>query len=107
MWAHANRALSDVHANREALTACLEMRARMVSRATSSQRDVGYGADPGFRRGYGAVARVAGAIAVRGNHDDAIETGTDQMTESAALAIAWTRAQLTAARNAPSCASYR
>ena len=43
---------------------------------------------------------LRGAIAVRGNHDDAIETGTDQMTESAALAIAWTRAQLTAAQRA-------
>jgi diadenosine tetraphosphatase ApaH/serine/threonine PP2A family protein phosphatase len=93
--------LSDIHANREALTACLEhARANGVERYVFLGDYVGYGADPGFVVDTVQAHVLRGAIAVRGNHDDAIETGTDQMTESAALAIAWTRAQLTAAQRA-------
>jgi hypothetical protein len=93
--------LSDVHANREALTACLEdARANGVARYVFLGDYVGYGADPGFVVDTVQSHVLRGAIAVRGNHDDAIETGTDQMTESAALALAWTRAQLTAAQRA-------
>ena len=41
--------LSDIHANREALTACLEhARANGVERYVFLGDYVGYGADPGF-----------------------------------------------------------
>jgi diadenosine tetraphosphatase ApaH/serine/threonine PP2A family protein phosphatase len=91
--------LSDVHANREALTACLDhARANRVDRFVFLGDYVGYGADPGFVVNTVQAHVLQGAIAVRGNHDEAIETGTAQMTEAAALAIAWTRDQLTAAQ---------
>lgn len=87
---------SDIHANAEALTACLDhARANEVDRYVFLGDYVGYGADPGFVVDTVQAHVSRGAIAVRGNHDDAIETGTDQMTESAARAIAWTRGQLT------------
>ena len=72
--------LSDIHANREALTACLEhARANGVERYVFLGDYVGYGADPGFVVDTVQSHVLRGAIAVRGNHDDAIETGTDHM----------------------------
>jgi diadenosine tetraphosphatase ApaH/serine/threonine PP2A family protein phosphatase len=93
--------LSDIHANREALTACLDHAgASGVDRYVFLGDYVGYGADPGFVVDAIQALVLKGAIAVRGNHDDAIETGTDQMTEGAARAIDWTRGQLTVAQRA-------
>jgi len=89
--------LSDIHGNREAFTACLEhARASGVNRFAFLGDYVGYGADPGFVVDTVQAYVARGAIAVRGNHDEAIETGTSRMNDSAALAITWTRDQLTA-----------
>src|SRR5262245_12308832 len=91
--------LSDIHSNREALTACLaHARANGADRYVFLGDYVGYGADPGFVVDTVQDYVAQGAIAVRGNHDEAIETGPGQMTENAALAIVWTRDQLTAAQ---------
>jgi diadenosine tetraphosphatase ApaH/serine/threonine PP2A family protein phosphatase len=57
---------------------------------------VGYGADPEW-----AVDTVmdlvdAGAIAVRGNHDNAVGTSAESMNAEAQAAIEWTRGRLSA-----------
>src|SRR6185312_8680912 len=59
---------------------------------------VGYGADPGFA--VDTVMREVenGAIALLGNHDDAIAAGTGGMNATAAKAIDWTRSRLDAAQ---------
>jgi diadenosine tetraphosphatase ApaH/serine/threonine PP2A family protein phosphatase len=93
--------LSDIHGNREALTACLDhARANDVERYVFLGDYVGYGADPGFVVDTVQAHVAGGAIAVRGNHDEAIETGTNRMTDAAARAIDWTRSQLTAGQRA-------
>ncbi len=90
--------LADVHSNLEALQACLADAAqRGVDQVAFLGDLVGYGADPG------AVLQIVrehvarGAIAVRGNHDEAaISSGSESMNKVAADAIAWTREQLSA-----------
>jgi len=87
--------LSDIHGNREALTACLDHADTAgVDRFVFLGDYVGYGADPGFVVDTVAAHTARAAIAIRGNHDEAIEVGTNRMNDSAALAITWTRAQL-------------
>ena len=69
--------LSDIHGNREALTACLEhASAGGADRFVFLGDYVGYGADPGFVVDTVAAHTADGAIAIRGNHDEAIEVGT-------------------------------
>jgi diadenosine tetraphosphatase ApaH/serine/threonine PP2A family protein phosphatase len=89
--------LSDLHANREAFSACLDDAARFSPDRYVFLGDfVGYGADPGW-----VVDTVMhhvewGALAVMGNHD-AAATGrlpTDMHAEAQA-AVDWTRDQLT------------
>ena len=93
--------LSDIHGNREALTACLEHgRSAGVDRYVFLGDYVGYGADPGFVVDAIQAQVAQGALAVRGNHDEAIETGTNRMNASAARAIVWTRRQLSEAQRA-------
>jgi diadenosine tetraphosphatase ApaH/serine/threonine PP2A family protein phosphatase len=87
---------TDIHGNREAFEACLAHASRFpVERYVFLGDYVGYGADPGFIvdtvRGF--VAR--GAIALLGNHDSAAIGTPERMNEEAALAIDWTRLQLT------------
>jgi diadenosine tetraphosphatase ApaH/serine/threonine PP2A family protein phosphatase len=91
--------LSDIHANREALEACLNhARGNGITHFIFLGDYVGYGADPGFA--VDTVLREVenGATALLGNHDDAIASGTDGMNAVAAAAIDWTRSQLTAAQ---------
>jgi diadenosine tetraphosphatase ApaH/serine/threonine PP2A family protein phosphatase len=88
---------SDIHANREALEACLNhARGNGIERFIFLGDYVGYGADPGFA--VDAVMREveSGAIALLGNHDDAITSGTGGMNAVAAAAIDWTRSRLNA-----------
>jgi diadenosine tetraphosphatase ApaH/serine/threonine PP2A family protein phosphatase len=87
--------LTDLHANREAVDACLADAERChVDRYVLLGDYVGYGADPAWV--VAAVRRLveAGAMAVQGNHDAAIGDSDDRMNPSAQMAIAWTRAQL-------------
>lgn len=87
--------LSDIHANLQALEACLQDAAAQGARRLVFLGDiVGYGADPA-----GVLARVAalaaqGAVVLRGNHDEAVLTGPRGFTAPAAAAARWTAAQL-------------
>ncbi len=87
--------LTDIHSNREALQACLD-------HASSCHADryvflgdyVGYGADPNW-----VVDKVReyvskGASAILGNHDAAVSDFDDRMSDTAHLAMQWTRKHL-------------
>ena len=88
---------ADIHANRQAFSACLDSaRARGAERIVCLGDVVGYGADPEW-----AVETVMGlvedgAIAVVGNHDNAIGTPSETMNAEAQAAIEWTRGRLSA-----------
>jgi diadenosine tetraphosphatase ApaH/serine/threonine PP2A family protein phosphatase len=88
---------ADIHANRQAFAACLELaRARGAERMIFLGDYVGYGADPEWavETVMGLVER--GAVAVRGNHDSAIGTPSESMNAEAQAAIEWTRGRLSA-----------
>jgi diadenosine tetraphosphatase ApaH/serine/threonine PP2A family protein phosphatase len=84
--------LSDIHGNLQALQSCLaDAHSRGASRYVFLGDLVGYGADP-----HGVVDIVRdhvarGAVAVRGNHDDAIHGSAAYMNESAMRAIEYSR----------------
>ncbi|WP_050629188.1 metallophosphoesterase family protein [Bradyrhizobium viridifuturi] len=92
---------ADIHANRQAFAACLDAaRARGAERLICLGDIVGYGADPEW-----AVDTVMdlvgkGAVAVRGNHDNAIGVPSDSMNADAQAAIDWTRGRLSAEQKA-------
>jgi diadenosine tetraphosphatase ApaH/serine/threonine PP2A family protein phosphatase len=88
--------LADVHSNLEALLACLaDARARGADAYAFLGDLVGYGADPCAVLDVVATHVAQGAIAVRGNHDEAALTGnSESMNQAAAEAIAWTRPRL-------------
>jgi diadenosine tetraphosphatase ApaH/serine/threonine PP2A family protein phosphatase len=95
--------LADVHANLEALTACLaHAREQGADRYAFLGDLVGYGADPGAVLDEVQALADRGAIVVLGNHDaavlDAAEGAT--MNPAAAEAVAWTRASLSAGHRA-------
>src|SRR5215831_17918351 len=88
---------SDIHANREALEASLDhARGGGIRRFVFLGDYVGYGADPAFA--VDTVMREVehGAVALLGNHDAAIASGTGGMNSIAAAAIDWTRPKLDA-----------
>ena len=88
---------ADIHANRQALAACLDdARSRGAERIICLGDYVGYGADPEW-----VVETVmglvdGGALAVRGNHDNAVGTPSESMNAEAQAAIEWTRGRLSA-----------
>jgi diadenosine tetraphosphatase ApaH/serine/threonine PP2A family protein phosphatase len=90
---------ADIHGNREALTACLDDARRAGAERTVFLGDlVGYGADPEW-----VVDRVAemvadGAVAILGNHDEAVLRPSRDMNAVASTAIAWTRDRLSPAQ---------
>jgi diadenosine tetraphosphatase ApaH/serine/threonine PP2A family protein phosphatase len=93
--------LTDLHANREAVEACLaHAEGQRVDQYAFTGDFVGYGADPAWvvRTVMDYVAR--GAVAVQGNHDYSVtrpssrEAGPPQMHAEAREAIEWTRGQL-------------
>jgi diadenosine tetraphosphatase ApaH/serine/threonine PP2A family protein phosphatase len=87
--------LADIHANREALTACLvEAERAGADRYVFLGDLVGYGADPCWVLDRVAEMVDSGAVAVLGNHDAAAVHGSETMTEAAGAAIAWTRTRL-------------
>jgi diadenosine tetraphosphatase ApaH/serine/threonine PP2A family protein phosphatase len=93
--------LSDIHANLQALDACLaHARAAGAKRFVFLGDLIGYGGDPG-----GVLDRVTalaadGAIVVRGNHDDLAGDPKDAMAAHAAEAALWTRNQVSSAQAA-------
>jgi predicted phosphodiesterase len=85
--------LSDIHANLEALEACLEA-APEHERVFNLGDIVGYGANPNEVT---ERSRSLGSVFVRGNHDRAC-TGmlnVDDFNPVASLAVLWTQEQLT------------
>lgn len=92
---------ADIHANRQAFAACLEAaRARGAERLVCLGDIVGYGADPEWSVDTVMDLVGKGAVAVRGNHDDAIGKPSDGMNDDARAAIDWTRGRLSPAQKA-------
>lgn len=90
---------TDIHANRQAFSACLEVaRARGAQRFICLGDYVGYGADPEWTVETMMGLVNSGAMAVRGNHDHAINTPSENMNADAQAAIEWTRGRLSAAQ---------
>jgi diadenosine tetraphosphatase ApaH/serine/threonine PP2A family protein phosphatase len=86
---------ADIHANREAFTACLDAaRAQGAERIVCLGDVVGYGADPEWAVDTVTALVEAGAIIVRGNHDNAIRSSAESMNAMAQAAIEWTRGRL-------------
>jgi diadenosine tetraphosphatase ApaH/serine/threonine PP2A family protein phosphatase len=86
---------ADIHANRQAFSACLEAaRMRDAERIICLGDIVGYGADPEWTVETVMGLVSDGAIAVRGNHDNAIGTSSESMNAEAQAAIEWTRGRL-------------
>ncbi len=88
--------LSDVHANIEALEACVVHARKKDATAFAFLGDhVGYGPDPGAVLDRLMTFADAGAPVLLGNHDEAALLGAPPgMSEMARLAIAWTQPRL-------------
>jgi diadenosine tetraphosphatase ApaH/serine/threonine PP2A family protein phosphatase len=90
---------TDIHANRQAFSACLDFaRAHGAQRMICLGDYVGYGADPEWTVETVMGLVNSGAMAVRGNHDNAISTSSETMNAEAQAAIEWTRGRLSAAQ---------
>lgn len=90
---------ADIHANRQAFAACLEAaRSRGAERLILLGDFVGYGGDPEWTVDTVMSLVAQGAIAIRGNHDQAIENPSETMNPAAQAAIDWTRGRLSAAQ---------
>ena len=90
---------SDIHANRQAFSACLDYaRAHGAQRFVCLGDYVGYGADPEWTVETVMDLVNSGAMAVRGNHDNAISTPSETMNAEAQAAVEWTRGRLNAAQ---------
>lgn len=95
--------LSDIHANVQALDACLaHARAQGASRFALLGDLVGYGADPGPVLDRVMALAQAGAVVLQGNHDElaaadapGASPGGEPRTLDQAAAV-WTRGQLNA-----------
>lgn len=90
--------LTDLHANREALTACLaHAQERNVQRYAFLGDLVGYGADPAWVVDTVMAYVQDGAIVVRGNHDEAVAQAPGKhMNPQARQICEWTRERLDA-----------
>jgi diadenosine tetraphosphatase ApaH/serine/threonine PP2A family protein phosphatase len=88
--------LTDIHANREALEACLAHAERQNAERYAFLGDlVGYAADPGWVIDTVKEYVARGAIAVLGNHDSAVLSDPDvYLHPEARKAIDWTCARL-------------
>jgi diadenosine tetraphosphatase ApaH/serine/threonine PP2A family protein phosphatase len=87
--------MADIHANREAFSACLDHASgHGIDRYLFLGDYVGYNADPGWAVDTVMAQAERGAIVLLGNHDAAALTGPEGMNENAAIAIEWTRNRL-------------
>lgn len=86
---------SDLHANREAVSACLaHARAHGASRSIFLGDYVGYGADPEWVLDAVIAEVERGAVALLGNHDAAVNEFGESMLGTGQSSIEWTRVQL-------------
>jgi diadenosine tetraphosphatase ApaH/serine/threonine PP2A family protein phosphatase len=90
--------ITDIHANREAFEACFDAACRAGAQGFALLGDfVGYGADPGWVVSQVQALVAEGAVAVRGNHDEAAVVGpAPTMVEDALRVADWTTGRLTA-----------
>ncbi|MBC7483612.1 MAG: metallophosphoesterase [Rhizobacter sp.] len=90
--------VTDLHANREAVSAVMaHARAQGAQRYAFLGDYVGYGADPGWVVDLVREHVARGAIAVLGNHDEAVVIGPrPTMVPDACQVVEWTREQLNA-----------
>ena len=92
--------ITDLHANREAVEAVLDhARTQGIGQYVLLGDFVGYGADPGWVVDTAHELVRQGAIAVMGNHDQAVVRGASPgMRPDARHVIEWTRAHLNPAQ---------
>jgi len=87
--------MSDIHANVEALEACLRHASeRGAARYAFLGDFVGYGADASKVVDIIASRAAEGAIVVRGNHDEAIASEHSYFNDAAQAALDWARSTL-------------
>jgi diadenosine tetraphosphatase ApaH/serine/threonine PP2A family protein phosphatase len=87
--------LSDIHANRQAFSACLDQARKGGAERIALLGDyVGYGADPDWTVATAIDLVDQGALAVRGNHDSAVNNMDERMNAEATIAMEWTRGEL-------------
>ncbi len=87
--------MSDIHSNREAFEACLhDARSRGADRLLFLGDFVGYGADPVWVVDTVMELVAGGAVAILGNHDNAVSDFREELNADAEVAISWTRGQL-------------
>lgn len=88
--------LADIHANLEALDACLAHAARAGAERLVFLGDmVGYGAEPEAVAARVRVLAEDGAVVLRGNHDEAALHGPVGFSALAAEAMRWTMRAIT------------
>lgn len=93
--------LSDVHANRRALAACLaHAQAAGATQFAFLGDSVGYGAEPAAVVDTVMQLAAAGAIVLRGNHEEALERTHGEPRTAEELSSAWTARQLTSTQRA-------
>lgn len=95
--------LSDLHANRQATEAVFAHAQKQgFDRLVFLGDYVDYGGDPAWTLEFVREQVKLGAVAVRGNHDDALdeEHTTTQMAGHVLPSLAWTRSQLTLGQQA-------
>ena len=86
---------ADIHANRQAFTACLAQARRQGAQRIVLLGDyVGYGADPDWTVTTVMDLVEQGALAVLGNHDNAVGSTREQLNVEAQVVIEWTRGEL-------------
>jgi diadenosine tetraphosphatase ApaH/serine/threonine PP2A family protein phosphatase len=86
---------SDIHANRQAFSACLaQARNHGAERIVLLGDYVGYGGDPEWTVTSVMDLVDQGALAVLGNHDSAIGSTRERLNVEAQLVIEWTRGEL-------------
>lgn len=94
-WGMRIALFADIHANREALAACLAQARQAGADQLVFLGDlVGYGADPVWVVETVAEACAKGALAILGNHDEAVAKSAHGMNPTAAAAMQWTRGEL-------------
>jgi len=87
--------LADLHANLRAVEACLDhARKQGADRLVFLGDYVGYGPEPQEVVELVERASARGAMAVAGNHDQAVAESRETMNSDAEIAMAWTRGQL-------------
>jgi diadenosine tetraphosphatase ApaH/serine/threonine PP2A family protein phosphatase len=86
---------ADIHANRQAFAACLAQARELGAESIVFLGDyVGYRADPEWTVATLMELVDKGAVAVRGNQDNAVGDPRERLNTEATVAIEWTRCEL-------------